>query len=58
MDNMKGCCKYFLLLTLVLSSCGINSKKSYLDSFEDFVAEIEACETITSEQITSIKKDY
>lgn len=58
MDNIKGCCKYFLLLTLVLSSCGINSKKSYLDSFEDFVVDIESCETITSEQITSIKKDY
>lgn len=56
MNNMKGYCNFFLLLTLVLSSCGINNKKSYLNSFEDFVVDIEACETITSEQITSIKK--
>lgn len=55
---MKGYCNFFLLLTLVLSSCGINNKKSYLNSFEDFVVDIEACETITSKQITSIKKDY
>ena len=58
MDKLKRFRKYFLLLVLGLSSCGINSVESYLNSFEEFVEDFESCETITSETITSIKKEY
>lgn len=58
MDKLKRFRKYFLLLVLGLSSCGINSVENYLNSFEEFVEDFESCETITSETITSIKKEY
>ena len=46
------CCALFI------SSCGVNSKKSYLESFENFIVEIEETKSISSEEMTSIKKDY
>lgn len=52
--------KTFLILSIVvlLSACGINSKDSYLESFERFVVKIEKYENISEEDLTSIKKEY
>ena len=52
--------KKFLILSIVvlLSACGINSKDSYLESFEYFVVKIEKYENISEEDLTSIKKEY
>lgn len=42
----------------IISSCGINSKDSYLESFNKFISDIELCETFTKEDLTTIKKKY
>lgn len=42
----------------VVFSCGINSKDSYLKSFEKFIEKIEQTESFSSAEITSIKKKY
>lgn len=46
------CCAYFI------SSCGIYNKDSYLKSFENFIVEIEQKKSFTSDELTSIKKNY
>lgn len=47
---------FFFITTLF--ACGINSKDSYLESFEEFVVKIEMDEDITEEELTSAKKKY
>lgn len=59
MDKLTSCYKvfcYFFIATLF--ACGINSKDSYLESFEEFVVKIEMDEDITEEELTSAKKEY
>ena len=46
------CCAYFI------SSCGTNSKESFLKSFENFIVEIEQKQNFSSDELTIIKKDY
>lgn len=50
----------FLILSVIilLSACGINSKDSYLESFEEFVVKVEKSENFSEEDLTSIKKEY
>ncbi len=60
MMNKRGFIKLLLCLSLVIitSSCGINNKESYLNSFERFVVELEKSKNITKEELTSAKKEY
>lgn len=51
----KVLCSCFIV---TLFGCGINSKKTYLESFEKFVVRIEIDENITEEELTSVKKEY
>lgn len=46
------------VFAFIVSACGINDKESYLESFENFVLDIEQKEKFTTDDITSIKKDY
>ena len=60
MMNKRGFIKLLLFLSLVIitSSCGINNKESYLNSFERFVVELEEAKNISKEELTSAKKEY
>lgn len=59
MNKLPLLCKIFCLVFIAtLSACGINSKESYLESFEEFVVRIEMDEDITGDKLTSAKKEY
>ena len=60
MMNKRGFIKLLLCLSLVIitSSCGINNKESYLNSFEKFVVELEESKNISKDELTSAKKEY
>ena len=47
-----------LCLTAISVSCGINTKESYLKSFEDFVVDIEQTKSFSEDELTEIKKEY
>ena len=58
--NMSRLIRMFLSFCLIFLflSCSINEKDSYLESFENFIVDIETEKTISAEDITSIKKKY
>ena len=59
MNKLASLYKVFCFFFIVtLFACGINSKDSYLESFEEFVVKIEMDEDITEEELTSAKKKY
>ena len=45
-------------LFFFVTACGINDKESYLDSFENFIVNIEQTKKFSKDDITKIKKDY
>lgn len=45
-------------MTAIVTSCGINSKESYLQSFENFIIDIEQTKSFSNEELTEIKKEY
>lgn len=57
MSRFIGMLSCFCLISFLVS-CGINDKESYLKSFEDFIVDIEMEKSISSEELTSIKKKY
>ena len=47
-----------LCIAVIVTSCGIDSKESYLRSFENFITDIEETKTFSDEELTEIKKEY
>lgn len=43
---------------IIISSCGIYNKDSYLKSFEEFIVEMEQKDRFSDAEITSAKKDF
>lgn len=47
-----------ICFAIIITSCGINSKNSYLTEFENFIVELEKSKEISKDELTSVKKDY
>ena len=43
---------------VVVSSCAINNKESYLNSFENYIVKIEGTDKFSKDDLTSVKKKY
>jgi len=57
--NMRRLIYLFLCIcTVIITSCGINSKESYLESFESFITDIEQTKSFSDEELTEVKKEY
>lgn len=48
----------FIFFIVCLTSCVSTSKERYLDSFGDFIVDIESIEYISPNEFTTIKKKY
>ena len=43
---------------MIVTSCGINSKESYLSSFQNFITDIEQTKIFSDDKLTEVKKRY
>ena len=48
----------FACIITIATACGVNSKDSYLESFNEFIVNIEKKDSISQEELTFIKKNY
>ena len=48
----------YLCMAVIVTSCAINSKESYLKSFENFITDIEETKSFSDEELTEVKKEY
>lgn len=55
---MKKLFAMSIVVLLLLASCGVNSKDSYLKSFDAFVTKLEKKEVIKDSDFESISKEY